>query len=540
MEKKLVSVAEMKAIERQADATGLSYAQMMENAGRSLARWIQERCSVRLPMRVLALVGPGNNGGDALITLTELAQKEWETVAYIVIRRVAGDPLVRRCLDVGTLVIERETDPDFVQLASQLVTCSVLLDGVLGTGIRLPLANEISKVLHSTQETLAVMEDPPTVVAVDCPSGIDCDDGKTTPEVIPADLTVTMAAVKQGLLKFPAAELAGEVVVGEIGKLDHLSSWQSVKRFVVDAAWVKSVLPSRPRTAHKGTFGTTMVVAGSVNYTGAAYLAGKAAYRAGCGLVTLAVVYPLHSALAGQFPEATWLILPDEMGVFAAGGAPILKQNLNRVTSLLIGPGFGLEKTTQEFLHALFATTGTRQSIGFVRSTSGEQAEISHLPPLVLDADALKLLARIPGWAKLLPNPAVLTPHPGEMAVLTGKTIDELLLDRINTVEYYSQKWGQIVILKGAFTVIGSPEGETAIIPVASPALARAGTGDVLAGLVAGMLAQGMPAFEAAASSAWIHAQAGLWAESRLGTPVSVLAGDVLDSVSVVFAELSK
>lgn len=539
MQQKLVSVEEMKAIERQADSSGLSYAQMMENAGRSLARWVQERCSVRLPLRVLALIGPGNNGGDALVALAELAQQEWETVAYIVRPRVTGDALVRRCQDAGTLVLEREADPDFVQLASQLVACSVLLDGVLGTGFRLPLGTEISSVLNFVRETLSVMEDPPTVVAIDCPSGIDCDDGRAAPESIPADLTVTMAAVKQGLLKFPAADLVGEVVVGEIGKLDPLSSWQSVKRFVVDAAWVRSVLPSRPRTAHKGTFGTTLVVAGSINYTGAALLAGKAAYRSGCGLVTLAVPLPLHAALAGQFPEATWLILPDEMGVIAEGGASMVKDNLERVTSLLIGPGFGLEKTTQDFLDALLAPTTSRKPMGFVRSVSLPDAQVSPLPPVVVDADGLKLLARLTNWAKRLPESSVLTPHPGEMSVLTGKPIEELLADRIPTVEHYARQWRHVVIFKGAFSVIGSPEGDTAIIPVASPALARAGSGDVLAGLVAGLLAQGIPAFHAAAAGAWMHAQAGLCAARRLGSTAALMAGDILASIPEVMAEIS-
>jgi hydroxyethylthiazole kinase-like uncharacterized protein yjeF len=540
MQIKFVSVNEMKMIEQQADKAGLSYAQMMENAGRSVSRWVQDRCSIRLPIRILALVGSGNNGGDALVALADLAQKEWETVAYIVRPRPEDDPLLKRCNEAGTQIIDGESDVDFVLLASQLMPCSVLLDGVLGTGFRLPLSPDISKTLLYVRETISLMEDPPTVVAVDCPSGVDCDEGRTASECIPADLTVTMAAIKHGLLKFPAANFTGEVVVGEIGKLEQIPAWQTVKRFVVDRDWIRSILPARPRTAHKGTFGTALVVAGSINYTGAAFLAGKAAYRSGCGLVTLAVPYPLHTTLAGQFPEATWLILPDEMGVIAEGGAAMVKDHLTRITSLLIGPGLGLEKTTQDFLNTLLDSTVGRKSIGFIHSSSEKPETNSPLPPLILDADGLKLLSHIPNWPKLLPKLSVLTPHPGEMSVLTGKPIDMLLEDKVKTVEEFSQQWGHVIILKGAFTVIGSPDGVTAIIPVATPALARAGTGDVLSGLVAGLLAQGMPPFKAAVSAAWIHAQAGLYAQRRLGTPVSVLAGDVLDSITEVFTDLSK
>ena len=158
------------------------------------------------------------------------------------------------------------------------------------------------------------------------------------------------------------------------------------------------------------------------------------------------------------------------------------------------------------------------------------------LPPLVIDADGLKLLARLPDWPSRLSPQAVLTPHPGEMAVLTGLTLEEVQADRIGTAERFAHLWGHIVVLKGAFTVIASPAGKTAVIPVATPALARAGTGDVLAGLIAGLRAQGVGAFEAAAAGAWIHAQAGLRAAEKLGSTACVLAGDVLEAVAGVMS----
>jgi len=347
-----------------------------------------------------------------------------------------------------------------------------------------------------------------------------------------------MAAVKQGLLRFPAAELTGELRIVSIGDLENLPAWKSLPNFVVDEAWVGQVLPPRPPTAHKGTFGTALVVAGSVNYTGAAWLAGQAAYRCGAGLVTLAVPYPLHAALAGQFPEATWLLLPDEMGVIAESAVPVVQEALARATALLVGPGFGLEDTSLRFLDGLLAAASPqRKVLGFTQQAQEvEPGQNAALPPLVIDADGLKLLSRLKDWPRRLPALSILTPHPGEMAVLTGLAKEELMTDRLATAEHFAHKWGHVVVFKGAYTVVASPDGRAAVVPVATPALARAGTGDVLAGLIVGLRAQGMPAFEAAAAGALIHAQAGLHAARTLGSTASVLAGDVLRSVPAQMA----
>ncbi len=283
---------------------------------------------------------------------------------------------------------------------------------------------------------------------------------------------------------------------------------------------IRRCLP-RPLDAHKGTFGTALIAAGSANYTGAAWLAGQAAYRIGAGLVTLAVPARLHAALAGQFPEATWVLLPEQAGFIAAQASAVIQEHLERATALLLGPGFGLEDTTAEFLSVLFGSGATS------------------LPPLVVDADALKLLRRLPDWARRLPSPAVLTPHPGEMSVLTGLPKESIQADRLAVARRYSREWGHVVVLKGAFTVIAAPDGEAAIIPVATPALARAGTGDVLAGLIVGLRAQGMEAFTAAVAGAWIHAYAGLQAVETVGNPASVLAGDVLQAVIQVINDIN-
>jgi hydroxyethylthiazole kinase-like uncharacterized protein yjeF len=539
---KLVSVKEMKAIEKEADAKGVTFDQMMENAGQGISEIIEDLSIEENEREIFGLVGPGNNGGDALVALTHLVADGWLARAYLIGRK--KDPLVEHFQKAGGEIIDSEDDKELSSLNAFLQTATIVLDGLLGTGIRLPLKSDFAKLLSECNSIINSAVDRPFIIAVDCPSGMDCDTGETAAECIPADLTITMAAVKQGQLKMPAYDLIGDLQVVDIGLPDELPSLNSITTEVAEANIVGSMMPARPADAHKGTFGTAMIVAGSVNYTGAALLAGKAAYRVGAGLVTLAVPSPLHGILAGQLPEATWVLLPHEVGVIAAGASDVLKKNMERASALLVGPGLGMESTTKEFIQNLFAENSIGEKsgarIGFLKNESEKKPENkSKLPPIVIDADALKLLASIENWYKLLPTTAILTPHPGEMSVLTGLSKDEIQADRRVIAGKFADKWGHVVVLKGASTVIASPDGRLTIIPIATPALAHAGTGDVLAGLIVGLRAQGVEAFDAAVAGAWIHAQAGLYAANSLGTTTSILAGDVIDYISSVLADLN-
>ncbi len=335
---KLVTVAEMRAIEQEADANGLTYEKMMAYAGHGVAQVVLKRFREAGPQSVVGLVGSGNNGGDALVALDELARNGWRAHAYLVRPRPESDPLVQRFLQDGGELGESDRDKSFGQLDAWLESSDVLLDGVLGTGIKLPLKPELAEVLDHVKNFRPL----PFVVAVDCPSGVDCDSGEVAPETIPADVTVCMAAVKTGMLRFPAFERIGQIEVVDIGLGNDLKKWSEVSKEVAIDTRVRELLPKRPLDAHKGTFGTAMIIAGSVNYTGAAYLAAKAAYRIGAGLVRVALPGPLHAVLAGHLPEATWLLLPHELGVLARDACDLVYDNLERVTALLIGPGWGV------------------------------------------------------------------------------------------------------------------------------------------------------------------------------------------------------
>jgi ADP-dependent NAD(P)H-hydrate dehydratase / NAD(P)H-hydrate epimerase len=541
-EMKLVAVEEMRAIEEQAQSAGMTYENLMENAGKGLAEVILENFTGgSQESEAFGLIGPGNNGGDTLIALEKLAVSGWRARAYLVKRK--PDELVKRLAAAGGEIFQAEEDKGFNSLEAFLETSEVILDGLLGTGIKLPLKTEIGEVLSAVSQILNKLLDPPFVVAVDCPSGIDCDSGAAAPECIPADLTVTMAAAKQGLLKLPAFEYVGELHIVDIGLPADLPAWVQLKAEVAEPELVAACLPGRPVDAHKGTFGTAMIVAGSVNYTGAALLAGKAAYRGGAGLVTMAIPASLHTALAGQFPEATWELLPHEQGVIAREAAENIVKNLDRTTALLIGPGFGVQETTREFLEDLLQGNSAHSKaggrVGFLQEQAADEEKGITLPPLVIDADGLKLLAKIKEWPKFLSKSTILTPHPGEMSVMTGLSVEKIQADRRGTAEKYAAEWGHVVVLKGAFTLIAAPDGRLTTVPVASPALARAGTGDVLAGLIVGLRAQGLEAYQAAVAGAWIHAQAGLLAAEDLGGSISVLAGDVLEAIPEVLSGLS-
>jgi NAD(P)H-hydrate epimerase len=292
-----------------------------------------------------------------------------------------------------------------------------------------------------------------------------------------------------------------------------------------------------------------MIVAGSLNYVGAAYLCGEAAYRSGAGLVTVAAPQIIVPVLAGMLPEATWVLLPHDMGVLNEAAVKVLRKELDGYTSLLLGPGFGREDVTAEFLRELLKPkeeSRPARIIGFIRPSEADSAaaedENTALPPLVVDADALNLLAEIEDWPMLLPAHTIITPHPGEFGRLAKLETQDVQGNRLALAQEYAAAWNCIVVLKGAYTVIAAPGGRTAVLPFATSALASAGTGDVLAGAIAGLLAQGLDPFDAALAGAWLHGMAGVRAEAAVGSAAGVIASDVLRALpeAYVIAESAR
>ncbi len=549
---KIVTTEQMRAIEQAAEARGQRVENMMEMAGRAVASRVRDLLDGVPEPRIAILVGPGNNGGDGLVAGRILKEElDNATVGvYLLKARGDDDSVFARAQEAGLFMAEASADKaqGYRVLQNLVANADVVIDALFGTSFTPPVKGDAAKVLQNVRKALLLRKaDRPTpgyntptepdeprflisgapmplVIAVDCPSGLDCDTGNLDDHTIHADETITFGAVKPGLIKFPGASAVGTLHIGDIGLPDRLAELDQVPLNLIDATDVAGRLPDRAADAHKGTFGKTMVVAGSLNYVGAAFLAGSAAYRVGTGLVTIAAPQIIIPVLAGMLPEATWVLLPHDMGVLNEAAVKVLRKELDTYTALLVGPGLGREDETGEFMRELLQPKEEfrpARVIGFIRSDDAadeDQTMLSPLPPLVIDADGLNLLAQIEDWPRLLPPNTILTPHPGEFARLSGLSTEEIQADRITMAQQGAANWNAVVVLKGAFTVIAAPDGRTAVLPFATAALAKAGTGDVLAGAISGLLAQGLNPYDAAVAGAWLHGIAGLRAERVLNT----------------------
>ena len=537
---KIVTVEEMKAIEKAADAAGLTYDQMMENAGLAVAEAIRRRQPAISGKRVVVLVGTGNNGGDGLVAVDHLAEAGAQVAAYLVKPRDDTDPHLARVKSRGALIAVAADDQRARVLHNVLGSADIVVDAVLGTGVKLPLEGPAKGVLGTAKKAIAARGQRPYIVAVDCPSGLDCDTGDLAEETIFADLTVTLAAAKRGHFRMPGAAAIGELSVADIGIPANQKLLAKIPLEVATPSELRTWLPDRPLDAHKGTFGRVIIVAGSVNFPGAAALAGLGAYRIGAGLVTLATPSSLQVLIAPRLPEATWILLPHELGAISAAAVDVLRREFSNADAFLLGPGFGQDPATAAFLDQLLFGRQEmhRPRIGFIHQQEQAASDPSTLPPCVVDADGLKLLASLPDWPSRLPAPSVLTPHPGEMAVLTGEDIESVQADRVKMASKWAKTWGHVVVLKGAFTVVAGPEGKVSLNPIATPALARAGTGDVLAGAIVGLMGQGVDAYRSAVLGAYLHGRAGQLAAVSVGSEASVLAGEVADGLPAAIAGL--
>jgi NAD(P)H-hydrate epimerase len=374
---------------------------------------------------------------------------------------------------------------------------------------------------------------------------MDFDTGEIAPDALRADLTVTFANPKRGHFRFPAADSVGELVVADIGIPSDVADDEEAEGLeVITPDRVRARLPHRPGDAHKGTFGRALIVAGSSNYTGAAALSAAAAVRAGAGLVTLAIPDVIHTAIVPLVPEATALLLPNVMGALSRGAAPVLREHVGGYRALLIGPGLSRTDETCRFLKAFLGIISGKRRPGFVLEPQGADETLT-LPPLIVDADGLNILSEVSDWPAFLPPATILTPHPGEMARLTGLEVAEVQADRVGTARTYAERWGHVVVLKGAFTVVAAPDGRVRLLPFANAGLASAGTGDVLAGTIVALRAQGaesanpLDAFEAAVAGAYVHGLAGEIARIERGT-AGMAASDVAQALPEALRRLRR
>ncbi len=517
----VVNAAEMRDADRHTiQEIGLPGAVLMESAGAAVARAIGERFpSARRPV---VLCGKGNNGGDGFVVARHLRDLKPSVFLLGLRAEVRGDALLH--LGVfersGGTVHEVADEAAWAAARPTVFGADLLVDALLGTGLK----EEPSGLVGHAIRDLAQRPEPrrSPLVAVDIPSGLSSDNGETPWTALTAALTVTFAAPKYGHVLPPACERVGELVVADIGiprpLVDGAQLW------LLEASDAARVFAPREPSAHKGTFGHVLVIAGSVGKTGAAVLAATAALRTGAGLVTVATPAPAQPMVAAARAELMTEPLPvDASGdLDAAAVARALALAKDR-DAVVLGPGLGQEAGTRAFVRELVRRCPT---------------------PLLVDADGLNALApsaRDKGATEALRRsaPTVVTPHPGEMARLVSSSASEVQRRRLETARAFAMETGAVVLLKGQRTIVARSDGRAAVNPTGNPGMATGGTGDVLSGVIGALLARGCDAWTASTAGAYLHGLAGDEAAARLGQE-SLLAGDVVSYLSRAFRALER
>ena len=516
---KIVTADQMRQIDRECGNIGLPTSVLMENAGKAVAEEVRKSLGPIDGQRILILVGPGNNGGDGLVAARYLHDWGAGVSIYIPGQRREEDPNLELVRQRGITCVETAQDENLGRLDELLSSATAVIDALFGTGKSRPLGDIFRQALEKVSQA---KEQQPglSIIALDLPSGLDADSGVADPACLYADCTITLGFPKPGLFNPAGVERAGRITVADIGIPLYLA--EQITTELITDDWAGSVLPRRPLGANKGSFGKVLVVAGSINYIGAAYLACSGAIRVGAGLVTLATPISLQPILASKLTEVTYLPLPESSpGITSPQAAKLVHQELGNYDVLLLGCGLGQSQSDIEFIK------GTLFRLE------------SPLPSLVLDADGLNTLARSSNWWQQLAGDAILTPHPGEMARLASVSVDEVQSDRTDMAGKHALKWCKTVVLKGAYTVIAAPDGQMRISPIANPGLASAGTGDVLTGVIAGLVAQGLTLFDAAACGVYLHGKAGEAVGERLGD-AGMVATDLLPALPLVIKQLKE
>ena len=518
---KVVTSEQMRRIEARCEAAGVSTDSLMENAGLAVAKRVRHYLGHLVGLHVFVLVGRGNNGGDGLVAAGHLRRWGARVTAYICLDRDGPDPKLDAAIERGVRAVRASSDEDLAILKEALDPVHMVVDAVLGTGRSRPIDGQLKSILSRVNEADTPKAGPP-VLALDLPSGLDADTGEADPACLAANVTVALGYPKLGLYEATARDKTGAVEVVEIGIPSGLDDEVGIE--LMTPAWASGMLPHRSAAAHKGDFGRTMIVAGSANYVGAAYLAATAATRVGAGLVTLAIPQSLRASVAAKASEPTYLPLPEsapgELDPGASGA--LIDRSLVGYDALLVGCGLGQAPATRALVERLLC--------------SGEA-----LPPTVVDADGLNILAaaRTDGqpWSERFSEKAIITPHPGEMARLTCESTRTIQGDRVGQALRWAERWNKVTVLKGAHTVVALPTGRAMISPYTNPGLASAGTGDVLAGTVAGLLSQGLALEQAAALGVFLHGEAGERVRNKLGD-TGMVASDLLDALPHVIRQL--
>lgn len=506
---RIVTADEMKALDRAAiEDYGISGLVLMENAGRQVVDLIRRVTGGVRGKVVTIFIGKGNNGGDGLVIARHLLNMgaEVKVLSIVNLSEISGDAAVNleiwRKMDQKVYSVHQGDGTNIVKLA--LMNTDLIVDAIYGNGFHGKVSEKVGRVI----EVLNNSGKP--IVAVDVPSGLEAGTGRVNGPCIRAHYTVTFGLPKLGLFLEPGADHAGEITVADISLPGVLVEKVAPQRHLITAECVKEWLPPRPAPSHKGNFGRVLVIAGSRGMTGAAGLAGEAALRSGAGLVTVAVPETLHDIMEAKLTEVMTVPLPD------TGSGSLSREACQRILPLAenmdvlaIGPGLS---------QAPEVTALVKELITSIKI------------PFVLDADALNAIAGEVGILRKLQAPAVITPHPGEMARLMGSVPKDIQEDRLGNAVKAAAAWNVVTLLKGSRTVVASPDGTVYINSTGNPGMATGGSGDVLTGIIASLIAQGLKPARAAAAGAYLHGLAGDLAAREKGM-MGLIASDIISAL---------
>jgi hydroxyethylthiazole kinase-like uncharacterized protein yjeF len=510
---KVLTAAQMRDVDRRTAELGIPNIILMENAGHRVVEFLEREYAPLAKQRIVVVCGKGNNGGDGLVVARQLytrVKPEWLRVV------LAGDPdQMRGDALENYRMLAAVGCPVSFEITPEMRTATLVVDAVLGTGVEGAAKGKSAEMIEAINGFFPLAE----VAAVDVPSGVASDTGAVPGKAVRAKHTVTFTALKPCLVLSPACELAGQVHVAQIGTPPELyEKDQTISLSLSEPADFAPLFQPRASDSNKGLYGHVLVIAGGRGKTGAAAMAGIAALRAGAGLSTVASAASAISAIASYAPEImTEALAETDDGSIAmrAPDDPALAAITEKKTVIAIGPGMGHHPETVQFIRRFVQESRT---------------------PMVVDADALNALA---GQRSRFEGPRIFTPHPGEMSRLSGKTIAEIQTDRIGHARGVATEHGVYLVLKGNRSVIAFPDGRVWINPTGSPSMATGGTGDVLTGMIAGLLAQFPNQLENALLAAvYLHGRAGELGAEALGEK-SFMATDLFEFLPEAMREIA-
>ncbi|MBI5191660.1 MAG: NAD(P)H-hydrate dehydratase [Nitrospirae bacterium] len=502
---RLATAAEMRELDRKTiEEYGIPGVVLMENAGRGLVDEVVRKWGAVTGKKFVIFCGKGNNGGDGLVIARHLHNMGAKVAVRIFSDDMKSDAGVNLSAAKSMGLDVKTVSEDLAAETSAVRHADIVVDAIFGTG----LASAVGEPYRGVIEM--VNANAQRVVSVDIPSGVDSDRGHVMGCAVHAHLTATFGLPKRGLYLYPGSQFAGEVRVVDISIPAEAVAAAPIKAGLLTAEAVSGFIPRRGPDTHKGTYGHLFILAGSVGKTGAAVLAAQAALRSGAGLVTVGVPESLNGIFEEKLTEAMTVPLPEtpERSLASSGLERILEE-LEGKSAVAIGPGMSTNTDTAKLVESLLPRLKV---------------------PMLIDADGLNILALHDHLAGLINVPAVLTPHPGEMGRLLGVLAREVQADRPAAALDLAAEVGKHVVLKGARTLIASPDGEFWINPTGNPGMATAGTGDVLTGIISSFIAQGLSVMDAARLGVYVHGLAGDLAASDKGQS-GLIAGDIIDMV---------